>query len=85
MRYAAGTSLVVITITSAVALVVRAGAGTHPDWTPVAVLTAASALAAIAGALIASRVDTARLQSAFAALVLGVAVYTAAQALPGLA
>ncbi|WP_296605154.1 sulfite exporter TauE/SafE family protein [Nocardioides sp.] len=85
MRYAAGTSLVVITITSAVALVVRAGAGTHPDWAPVVVLTAASALAAIAGALIASRVDTARLQSAFAALVLGVAVYTAAQALPGLA
>jgi uncharacterized membrane protein YfcA len=30
MAYAAGTSLVVITITSASALVVRAGAGTHP-------------------------------------------------------
>ncbi|HEY1116657.1 MAG TPA: sulfite exporter TauE/SafE family protein [Acidimicrobiales bacterium] len=85
MRYAAGTSLVVITITSVVALAVRAGAGPHPDWTPVAVLTVTSALAAIAGALIASRVDTARLQAAFAALVLGVALYTAAQALPGLA
>jgi uncharacterized membrane protein YfcA len=85
MRYAAGTSLVVITITSTAALAVRAGAGTHPDWTPVAVLTAASAFAAIAGALIANRVDTARLQSVFTALVLGVAVYTAAQALPGLA
>ena len=32
MEYAAGTSLVVITITSAVALAVRAGAGVHPDW-----------------------------------------------------
>ena len=33
MEYAAGTSLVVITITSAAALVVRAGSGAPPDWT----------------------------------------------------
>ena len=32
MACAAGTSLVVITITSAAALAVRAGTGTTPDW-----------------------------------------------------
>ncbi|MGN6780052.1 MAG: TSUP family transporter, partial [Marmoricola sp.] len=85
MDYAAGTSLVVITITSLAALAVRAGTGTHPDWTPVAVLTAASAVAAVAGARLADRVDTARLQAAFTVLVLAVAVYTASQALPALA
>lgn len=84
VRYAVGTSLVVITITSVAALAVRAGAGTHPDWTAVAVLTAASAVAAVAGALLADRVGTDRLQSAFAALVLGVAAWTAVQALPAL-
>ena len=84
MEYAAGTSLVVITITSAAALSVRAGSGAAPDWTSVAVLTATSAAAAVAGARLADRVDTNRLQAAFAALVLGVAVYTAARAVPAL-
>ena len=84
MEYAAGTSLVVITITSAAALVVRAGSGDPPDWATVAVLTATSAAAAVAGARLADRVDTHRLQAAFAVLVLGVAVYTAARAVPAL-
>lgn len=84
LRYAAGTSLVVITITSAAALSVRAGAGSSPDWTPVLALTAASALAAVAGTRLADRVHTDRLQGAFTLLVLGVAVYTAARALPAL-
>jgi uncharacterized membrane protein YfcA len=84
MEYATGTSLVVITVTSAAALAVRTGSGAQPDWVPVAVLTAISAAAAVAGARLADRVDTDRLQVAFAVLVLGVAVYTAAQALPAL-
>jgi uncharacterized membrane protein YfcA len=84
MDYAVGTSLVVITITSLAALAVRAGTGPHPDWTPVAVLTASSVIAAVVGARVADRVDTARLQSAFTVLVLGVAAYTAFQALPAL-
>jgi uncharacterized protein len=84
MRYAAGTSLVVITITSAAALAVRAGAGTSPDWGVVLVLTLASGLAALGGARLADRVDTVRLQGAFTVLVLAVAGYTAAQALPAL-
>ena len=84
MRYAAGTSLVVITITSAAALAVRAGVGTPPDWGVVLALTVASALAAVLGARLADRVDTHRLQAAFTVLVLAVAGYTAAQALPAL-
>jgi uncharacterized membrane protein YfcA len=84
MAYAAGTSLVVITITSAAALVVRAGAGAQPDWGLVAALTAASAVAAVAGAHLASRTDTRRLSGAFTGLVLVVAVATASQALPAL-
>ena len=84
MTYAVGTSLVVITVTSAVALVVRSGAGSAPDWTLVAALTAASAVGGFLGARIADRADTRRLSAAFTVLVLGVAGYTAAQAVPAL-
>jgi uncharacterized membrane protein YfcA len=84
MQYAAGTSLVVITITSAAALLVRTGSGAEPDWSPVLALTVASAVAAVIGARLANHVDTTRLQTVFTALVLGVALYTAARALPAL-
>jgi len=84
MEYAAGTSLVVITMTSAVALAVRAGTGISPDWWLVLVLTTASAAGAVAGARLASRTDTHRLHIAFTVLVLAVAVYTAARAFPAL-
>ncbi len=84
MEYAAGTSLVAITMTSAAALIVRSGAGVAPDWGPVVALTIASGLAAVAGARIADRVDTRRLSAAFTVLVLAVAAYTAARALPAL-
>ncbi len=84
MRYAAGTSLVVITLTSAAALVVRSGSGVSPDWGLVAALTGASAVAAIVGAKLAARIDTDRLSLAFTGLVLVVAVYTAFQAVPAL-
>ncbi len=85
MEYAAGTSLVVIAMTSAAALVVRTGAGLSPDWWVVLVLTAASALAAVVGARLASRTESPHLQLAFTVLVLAVAVYTAARAFPALA
>lgn len=84
LPYAAGTSLVVITITSAAALATRAGVGSAPDWGVVLTLTLASALAAVAGARIADRADTRRLSGAFTVLVLTVAGYTASQALPAL-
>lgn len=84
MEYAAGTSLVVIALTSAVALGVRAGSGIRPDWGLVLVLTAASAVGGLLGARIAARADPRRLTAAFTVLVLAVAAYTAASALPAL-
>lgn len=85
MRYAAGTSLVVITITSASALAVRAGSGTHPSWSLVALLTAVAVAGGWAGARLTARTDTSRLQAAFTVLLLLVAGYTAWRALPALA
>jgi len=84
MEYAAGTSLVVITLTSAAALVVRAGVGSAPDWGLVLVLTAASAIGGFLGAKLGDRINTDRLSAAFTVLLLAVAVYTAARALPAL-
>lgn len=84
MEYAGGTSLVVIALTSAVALGVRAGAGIQPDWGLVLVLTVASAVGGLLGARFAAHADPRRLTAAFTVLVLAVAVYTAASALPAL-
>lgn len=80
MHRAAGTSLVVITITSATALAVRTGSGVHPDWGVVLALTAAATVAAMVGARFAGRVDTTRLTRAFTALLLAVAAFTGVQA-----
>lgn len=84
LEYAAGTSLVVITLTSGVALLARAGTGVAPDWWPVVALTAAAAVGAVVGARVADRADARRLSAAFTGLVLAVAAYTAARALPAL-
>lgn len=82
MPDAVGTSLVVIGVTSAVALVVRSGEGITPDWTPVLVLTVLAALGAVLGARLGHRVDATRLQGGFAVLVVVVAIYTAVRAFP---
>ena len=84
MAYAAGTSLVVITITSASALAVRAGAGIHPDWGLVTLITAVAVAGGWAGARLAARTDTSKLQAAFTILLVLVAGYTAWRALPAL-
>ena len=84
MGYAAGTSLVVITITSAAALATRAGTGIAPDWWLVAALTVTAVAGSVAGARLAARTDTARLSAAFTGLVLLVAAYTATTAVPAL-
>lgn len=84
MTYAAGTSLVVITLTSTAALAIRTGVGSTPDWAPVAALTVASAVGGFAGARVADRIDTSKLSTGFTVLVLGVAVYTTTQAIPAL-
>ena len=84
MAYAAGTSLVVITITSASALAVRAGTGVHPSWGLVALLTAVAVAGGWAGARLTARTDTRTLHAAFTVLLLLVAGYTAWRALPAL-
>ena len=84
MAYAAGTSLVVITVTSTAALATRAGTGIAPDWWLVAALTVTAVAGSVAGARLAARADTARLSAAFTGLVLLVATYTAATAVPAL-
>ena len=82
MADAVGTSLVVITVTSAVALTARHGAGVVPEWPPVLVLTAVAAVGAVLGARVGHRVSGSRLQAAFAVLVLVVAMYTTVRAVP---
>ena len=85
MRSAAGTSLVVITITSVVALAVRlTQPAAQPDWLLVAALTLGSALSAAAGARLAAHIRPERLSAAFTGLVLVVAALTATQAVPAL-
>ena len=84
MSYAAGTSLAVITVTSAAALAVRAGSGMQPSWSLVTLLTAVAVLGGWAGARLAARADTSKLQAAFTVLLLLVAGYTAWRALPAL-
>ncbi|MGA9100931.1 TSUP family transporter [Aeromicrobium sp.] len=81
---AAGTSLVVIAVTSVAALAARQGAGLSPDWNVVVVLTTAAAVGAVLGATLADRVAPRRLRSALTAVVVGVGVYTALEALPAL-
>jgi uncharacterized protein len=84
MDSAAGTSLVVITLTSAAALAARTGLGVTPDWGLVVALTAASVLGGLLGTRLACRIETSRLATAFTLLVVLVALYTAARALPAL-
>jgi uncharacterized membrane protein YfcA len=82
MRYAVGTSLLVISMTSIAALLVRGGSDLQPDWRLVILLTAASAVGAVLGVRLAARVSPRTLSAAFTVLVLGVAAYTAWRALP---
>ena len=84
MDLAAGTSLVVIILTSAAALAARAGLGVAPDWGLVAALTAASTVGGVLGVRLANRLETSHLATAFTVLVVAIALYTAARALPAL-
>ncbi len=79
MPTAVGTSLLVIAVTSSVALVVRLGHGVSLDWTAVLLLTAAAVVGSLLGTRVAARVDPRRLGTAFAVLLMVVALYTAAR------
>ncbi len=84
LRESAGTSLVVIAVTSAVAFSARLSHGVVPDWPPVALLTITSAVLAVLGVTLASRIDTERLGTAFTALIAVVGVGVTVLAVPAL-
>lgn len=84
MPVAVGTSLLVIAINSAAALGVRLGSHVHLDWTMLGAFTLAALAGTLAGNRVASRVDAARLTSAFTVLLVAVAVYSLCRSLPGL-
>ena len=87
MKKAAGTSLMVIAISCASALVTRlvsAPAAVQPDWASIGALTTAAVVGLLLGAAVATRANNRQLSIGFAALVTGVAVYTAAQAVSAL-
>lgn len=83
MPIAVGTSLLVISLNSAVALAARAGHGSF-TWDVIVPFTAAAVVGSLAGKRAADRVSPNRLTVAFAALLAVVGVYVAVQALLGL-
>jgi hypothetical protein len=84
MPVAVGTSLLVIAINSASALVARAGHGVDLDWTLIGVFTLAAIVGSLAGGRLATRVRPERLTAAFTVLLVAVALYTAARSFPQL-
>jgi uncharacterized membrane protein YfcA len=85
MPVAAGTSLLVIAINSAAALAVRAGsAHVHLNWALLLTFTVAAIGGSLAGGRIASRIDATKLSLSFVALLIAVALYTAARSIPPL-
>ena len=84
MPVAVGTSLLVIAINSASALVARAGHGMHLNWALLGAFTAAAILGSFAGGRVASRVPPRLLSQAFTVLLVLVALYMAARSVPTL-
>lgn len=84
MRLAVGTSLIVVAINSAAALLSRLG-HTELDWAVIGPVAAAAMLATFVGRRLAVRLPAARLKRAFAVLLVLVAGYTGVKAAIGLA
>ena len=84
MPVAVGTSLLVIAINSASALVSRLGQGVQLDWTLIGVFTLVAIVGSLAGGRLARRVRAERLTTAFTLLLVAVALYTAARSIPQL-
>lgn len=82
IKEAVGTSLVVITLTSTVALTARLGHGMAPDPLPVLLLASAASAAAWVGVRWVDRLDTRVLTATFAALTGLVGVVVSATSLP---
>ncbi len=75
MRDAVGTSLLVITVNSLAALVMRAGTADGLDWARIAPFAGAAILGAWDGRRLAAKVSGGALQRTFALVLLGVAVF----------
>ncbi|MGD8214110.1 sulfite exporter TauE/SafE family protein [Aestuariimicrobium sp. Y1814] len=87
MWRAGGTSLMVITISCAAALLTRlvsAPAGVQPQWTTIGVLAVLAVVGLLVGDGLAAKANNRQLSIGFAVLVCAVAIYTAVQALPAL-
>ena len=80
MPQAVATSLVVISINSAGALLARAGTA-HFDWAVIVPFTLAAVAGSLGGKLVADRVSGTTLTRAFAVLLLAVAAYTGTSSL----
>jgi uncharacterized membrane protein YfcA len=85
MPAAVGTSLLVIAINSASALLSRLGTHASISDALLITFTAAAVAGAVAGSRIASKVRPERLAVAFAVLMIAIALYTAARSIPALA
>lgn len=81
MPVAIGTSLVVITVNSATALVSRLGQGPSLNWTLIAVFAAAAVVGSLLGSRIASHASSTRLSLWFTLLLIAVAISTAISSL----
>jgi len=84
MPVAVGTSLLVIAINSAAALVTRLAAGAQLDWSVILLFSATAAIGSIAGSLVAGRVRPRRLATGFVVLLVVLAGYMLARSLPHL-
>lgn len=82
MPEAVGTSLLVIAINTAAALLARIGTHVQVDWPLVAAFIAAAVVGSVAGNRVATVARPALLARAFTALLVVVALYTAARSLP---
>ncbi|KSU51844.1 MULTISPECIES: sulfite exporter TauE/SafE family protein [unclassified Gordonia (in: high G+C Gram-positive bacteria)] len=80
MPVAVGTSLVIISITSAGAFIERLGTGAAIPWEIVVPFTLAAIAGSFAGKVISDKVTATTLTRSFAALLLAVAVYVTVQA-----
>lgn len=85
MPTAIGTSLLVIAVNSASALLSRLGTHASINDALLLTFTAAAVVGAVAGSRVASRVRPERLSAAFAFLMIAIALYTAARSIPALA
>ncbi len=84
MKEASGTSLLVMIIASLAGLASRYGSSVSIDWPVVLFFTAGSAVGGILGGPVARRAPSWVLTACFAALLIGVAVAVAVEAIPPL-